>query len=149
MSIDDYNKQNEVVKTWAYNVRKQLKQSAAHFVHGKAGTVKRKSKLGSIRDEDKLIDSIKHRLLNKYGITEGVSFRFERHGVFVHKGVGKGYRMSGGMVVRVAKGFPNPRMRTPDDWFNIVVDHNTPELADKIATINADAVVNALRLRIV
>ena len=35
--------------------------------------------------------------------------------------------------------------RHPAPWFNPVLDETVPELADKIAEINADAVVNATR----
>ncbi|MHC1773842.1 MAG: hypothetical protein AB9834_00375 [Lentimicrobium sp.] len=42
-----------------------------------------------------------------------------------------------------------PIRRQPVDWFNIIMDQNVPELADKVAQLNADAAVNALRLRVV
>jgi hypothetical protein len=35
------------------------------------------------------------------------------------------------------------------DWFNIFMEYNVPEIADKVVEMNADADVNALRLRIV
>jgi len=42
-----------------------------------------------------------------------------------------------------------PVRRHPADWFNTIMDKNVPELAGKVAQLNADAAVNALRLRIV
>lgn len=135
--------QNKLVLEWTVKVKEKLRESTAQFTKGKSGTVKRKGG----RDEEKLTRSLRHRILNKQGITEGTSFRFERHGVFVHKGVGKGYKMVNGMVFRYAKGQPNPA-RQPVDWFNAVMDQHVPELANKIAVINADASINALRLRI-
>ncbi len=41
-----------------------------------------------------------------------------------------------------------PILRQPADWFNTIMDQNVPELADKVAQMNADAGVNALGLRI-
>jgi hypothetical protein len=34
------------------------------------------------------------------------------------------------------------------EWFNPVIDRNAPELADRIAEVNADAVLNATKLKI-
>lgn len=148
--------QNEVVRTWSTKVRSQLKDSASRFTKGKSGTVMRgRGKfrgygkgMSAPRKEDKLVKSVAHRVMYKHGISEGVTFRFERHGVFVHKGVGRGYKMVGGQVVRYAKGSPNPG-RSPVDWFNVIINHNTEDLANKVADINANASINALRMRIV
>ncbi len=145
---DDFQQQNIIVKDWASTVRNKLKTSAAQFQYGKKGTVQRKSKGGAVHDEEKLKDSIRQRLYKKHGITEGVGFRIERHGVFVHKGVGRGYKMVNGMVQRIAKNPPTGRTRRPVDWFNVVIEQSVPELADKIAQVNADAAVNAARMRI-
>lgn len=41
----------------------------------------------------------------------------------------------------------NPRV--PKEWFNPVVNKYIPELANRLAQISADAVLNAARLRIV
>ena len=88
-----------------------------------------------------------------------VTYTFERHWVFVHKGVGRGYEMQGGMVIRTAKSEDpatrqrswwgdDPRPRLPNEWFNPLLDQTLPELADKLAEINADAVLNATRMMI-
>ena len=152
----DYMAQNQVVRDWSTKVKSQLKDSASRFSKGKSGAVLRGR--GSFvgygkgtsqpRKENKLVKSIQHRVKYRHGISEGVTFRFERHGVFVHKGVGRGYKMVGGQVVRYAKGKANPP-RVPVDWFNVIVNHNTEELANKVAEINANASLNAMRLRIV
>jgi hypothetical protein len=67
--------------------------------------------------------------------------------VFVHKGVGRGYQIQSGMVHRVAK-TKSTEVRHPAEWFNPVLDQALPELADKLAEINADAVVNSTRMMI-
>ena len=40
------------------------------------------------------------------------------------------------------------RERVAVEWFNPVLDRNIPILADELANINADAAVNATRMRI-
>jgi len=61
--------------------------------------------------------------------------------------------MQGGMVVRTAKEdsiFSNNmgKVRVTFEWFNPVLLQSLPELADKLANINADAAVNATRMLI-
>jgi hypothetical protein len=148
ISWDTFMQQNQLLKDWTTNVRGKLKASAAQFTKGKKGTVQRKNKFGSVRDEEKLIDSIRQRIFYAQGIAEGASFRFERHGVFVHKGVGKGYKMVNGMVVRMGGGNSTGIGRKPVDWFNNIIDSNVPKLANDLASVNADAAVNAARMRI-
>jgi hypothetical protein len=134
--------QNETVSKWASMVQRRLRGNAAGFVHGKESA---KSRPG--RTERKLADSIRASTRKSYGIIDRASFSFERHGVFVHKGVGRGYEMQGGMVVRTAKS-ESAGGRSPVEWFNPVLDQTLPELADKLAEINADAVVNATKVLI-
>lgn len=138
-------RQNLVVREWTAKVRRLIKQSTAQFQHGKSGSVLRD---GGSRPEHKLQPTIKGKVNYEHGISVGASFRFERHGVFVHKGVGRGYQMQGGMVVRTAKNPPNPRPRVPVDWFNHIIDSSVPELAERVGRINADAAINAVRMRI-
>jgi hypothetical protein len=146
--------QNEIVTQWASMVQRKLRDSTMIFHKGKAGTISRPG-----RSERKLSDSIKSTTKKHYSTIDKVTYSFERHGVFIHKGVGRGYEMSGGMVVRTAKSpdpltrepkwwEDDPQPRRPYEWFNPVLEANLPELADKIAEINADAVLNATRIMI-
>lgn len=141
----DYMRQNQVVRTWTTRVKGMLKQSAGQFVHGKEGSATRE---GS-RTEHKLRPSLHGTVTYSHGISDGSSFKIQRHGVFVHKGVGRGYKMQSGMVVRTAKSAnPDPRPRVPIDWFNHIINAHAPQLADQIGEINADAAINAARMRI-
>lgn len=137
------NQQNLLVKRWVPKVRSALKTTTNKFTKGKSTPFVMRGK----QQELKLNKSIGSRTGQEYGAIEFVSFRFERHGVFVHKGVGRGYKMSGGFVTRYAKGPASP-YRTPTAWFNPVINAYVPQLADAIADLNADATVNAMRLRI-
>lgn len=150
----DIEAQNQAVSQWASMVQRYLRGATAILTQGKEGIISRPG-----RTERKLEDSIRTQSRKTYGVITGQSFIFERHGVFVHKGVGRGYKMQGGMVVRTAK-VENPdtrqmltrndrqRPREPFEWFNPVILQSLPELANKLANINADAVLNSTRMMI-
>lgn len=152
MNWSDWMRQNEVLRNWSVKVKKQLKASTKRFTKGK--------KVAPVtygrppHTEYKLGQSLKHRVFYKHGISEGTSFRFQRHGVFRHYGTGRGHKRIGGMVVRVIKSkdgytpVPGPPVRAPADWFNPIIDLNVPHLANQVAEINADAAVNAFRMKI-
>ena len=101
------------------------------------------------------------------GVLNRIGFSFPRHGVFFQKGVGRGYVMEGGVVVRGRKPTKTETLyakaknrdlhrivttgeikRHPADWFNSIMDNNIPALADMVAKYMADASVNATRMRI-
>ncbi len=171
---EKYMEQNQIVRDWSKRVKGELKQSLARFTKGKRGPVIRggaakknryaryfamqsgkersmviqKKKDTGQRLEKKVKTSLSQRVFYKFSISEGVSFRFERHGVFLHKGVGRGYQMQGGMVMRTAKNPPKGDTRRPVDWFNHIINARTPQLANDIARVNADAALNAARMRI-
>jgi hypothetical protein len=141
-----YEAQNTFIKIWIPKVRRALKASArGHFPDGKnTGFVTRGRKKGKPHTEGKLADSITSRTGKHLETIERISFNFERHGVFVHKGVGRGYPSSGKQKIDN----PSGKTRKPIEWFNPVIDKYIPELADKIAEINADAAVNATTMKI-
>ena len=104
---------------------------------------------GGKQTEKKLAASIMSKVGKEFGLANYVGFSFERHGVFVHKGVGRGYLSDGkGFVTRTAKYPARIRERIAVEWFNPVLDRNIPILADELANINADAAVNATRMKI-
>ena len=138
---DDSKEQNAVVRKWISMVQKRLKTNTALLTHGK-----NQSRFHHGRLERKLSDSLKSQTKQKYGVIDQASIIFERHGVFVHKGVGRGYKMVGGTVVRTAKNVVSLTTRVPREWFNPAIDQLMPELIEKLEQINADAVINATRL---
>ena len=145
--------QNAAITQWASMVQRHLRGAAVLLTHGKEGSITRPG-----RTERKLEDSIRTQSRKTYGVITGQSFIFERHGAFVHKGVGRGYVIKpkkSGNVVRTAR-TKDPKTgkqltwteREPFEWFNPVIQQSLPELADKLANINADAAVNATRMLI-
>ena len=142
-------KLNDAISKWGSMVQRKLRVNASQFSHGKGTSfVLRKDS----STEGKLADSIVPKYGKFYGTINRVTFSFERHGVFVHKGVGKGYAIVSGFVQRTARGTKehgeNSRTRQPKDWFNAEIEKNLPELADKLAEINADMILNATKLMI-
>ena len=143
-SIAEQNKanaeQNAAVKKWVPKVRRNLKSSALRLTHGKTKSMVTRytrangKRTGGTWSEGKLANSIQSKTGKDYGVIELVTFKFERHGVFVHKGVSSKHKKN------------NPRQAS--EWFNPTLEKYIPELADRIAEINADAAVNATRMKI-
>ena len=146
---DNYvEKQNNAVLGWIPGVNRQLRSSASWFIFGKTEPFITRGTGAKLRQEGKLVNSIKPSTKRTLGEIDTISFSFERHGIFVHKGVGRGWEMSGKLVRRTAKGPMKGGGRNAVEWFNPVIDLNAPRLADQIAEINANAVLNASKLRI-
>ncbi len=144
-SMEEIRELNQAILGWIPKVRSKLKTSVLQFNDGKTQSfIIRKRKVGK-QKEFKLILSLDSRSHREFGAIDGVGFLFERHGVFVHKGVGRGYKADGSVSVKHPSGNP----RVPVEWFNPIMQQKVPELADRLAQISADAVLNAARLRIV
>jgi hypothetical protein len=139
----DFDEQNRIISKWVPKVRNALRSNVIRFTHGKTKSFV----IRGNQKEGKLLPSIKSNTQKDFDIIETVSYSFERHGVFIHKGVGRGYKASSGFVIRAAKG-PQTNPRVPQQWFNPVLDKYIPELAIEIAMINADVAVNATRMKI-
>ena len=139
----DPQKQNEIVRKWLRIVQGRLTQSTSGFTHGKAGTVSKRYRI-----EKKLTASLKSETKQNYGVIDRASLVFERHGIFVHKGVGRGYKMAGGVVTRTAKSVSPAVTRRPVEWFNPIINLMIPELVRDLEEVNIDAVINATRLTI-
>lgn len=127
---------NAKVESWSKNNLADLKQSVRSLKKGNS-----KPPAGHKELETHLKD--------KFGKVKGeivrITYGVQRHGIFWRKGVGKGYKMNGGAVVRTGGG---PIMRHPANWWNPVLDKNVPALAD-IATDNvAAAAVNTSNILI-
>jgi hypothetical protein len=148
LSNEDVRKQNAVVRNWIPGVNRELRSSASWFKFGKTEPFIIRGTGTKQRQEGKLVNSIKPSTKQSFGEIDTISFSFERHGIFVHKGVGRGWEKRGPMVTRTAKGKMQNGGRNIVEWFNPVIDRNAPHLADRIAEVNADAVLNDTRLMI-
>lgn len=92
----------------------------------------------------KLARSIKGTSKEQYGEIYRLGFSFKREGIFVHKGVGRGYVMKGDTVVKISKteGFN----RHPKPWFNPVVESFIPELAEIVHDYYEGAILRTGRI---
>lgn len=82
----------------------------------------------------------------QFGLASKISYTFLRYGVFVDKGVGKGYPIE---TVRgnaaIAKG--GGKGRTPKMWYSLALEKQAQELADILQQDLADIAVNSIRIR--
>lgn len=141
---DNIQKQNALVLAWVPMVRTKLISSARWFSDGKTEPMVMRGTGLKRRQELKLAASIRSKTRQNFGEIDTITYSFERHGVFVHKGVGRGYPIRGGAVIKN----PSGKTRVAVEWFNPVLDQNLPELANRIAEINADAALNSARAKI-
>jgi hypothetical protein len=152
ISIDEYNKR---ITAW-----------------GTATGVKIRNQIRAFSQDGKgdLLRSLRSKAYKIYGEVDRLAYHFARHGVFWHKGVGRGYRMIGGKVMRVSgsasnqywKEYAKLKNRTfdhkvlkgysmkrhPEEWFNPVITENIERLADIVTEMRADQAVNATKILI-
>ncbi|HNX38699.1 MAG TPA: hypothetical protein PL124_11640 [Candidatus Cloacimonadota bacterium] len=152
ISLEDYNKR---ISAW-----------------GTQTGVKIRSAIRSLTSKGKgdLLRSLRAKSYKFYGEVDRIAFHFVRHGVFLHKGVGRGYAMIGGKVMRVSgsantaywKQYARSKNRSfepkvlrgttmkrePVEWFNPVVSDNIDKLADMVSEMRADQTVNATKILI-
>lgn len=110
---------NLKVRGWTINVRGRISSNAPISAEKQWG--KRTSK--------KLAQSVMYRLKMEFGATSRIRYEFERHGIFYHYGVGRGYIREGNAVVRTAKSV-SAKNRTPNDWFDVEIRQGLNQLAD-------------------
>jgi hypothetical protein len=129
-----------------------------------------RSSIRSLTNKGKgaLVRSLRMKTGKDFGEINRIGYSFNHYGVFVHKGVGRGYIMQGGVVVRgykpgkvlkamalnsnkslsskvLTSGTIN---RKPKPWLNPVIDDNIETLANMVAEMRADQAVNATRIKI-
>jgi len=134
----NFNAHNDIFKKWVPKVRSALKSKTTQFTKGKTQSFVIRGK----QMEGKLSSSIKVKTRREGGAVELVVFSFERHGVFIHKGVGRGYEIATGFVVRTSKS-NSINTRTPKEWFAPTLNTYMPELANRLAEINTNAALRA------
>lgn len=140
--------QNNLIYKWAPIVKNQLKANTEQFVAGKEEPMVLRNHGKQV--EQKLELSLKAKIGKTYGLADYVGFSMERHGVFLHKGTGRGYSSKGKAFASRITDKPSnwPRQREAVNWFNPTVDYYVKILADELAQVNANAVLNATRLKL-
>lgn len=101
----------------------------------------------SIRDRGELYRSVTGRTKSWNGLIYRVTKRIQRHGVFVEKGVGRGYPIESikgnGLAISASGG----KGRVPKPWFNPTIDKDIPKLADLVQKFWSDAAINAIMIK--
>jgi hypothetical protein len=120
-------KMDEAVKAWMNKTNTALKQKAKSLgIEHRSGSPSGSSS----------VEGIKATSTKNFGIVSKISFKFARHMIFVHKGVGKGTPISSaGQTARKAK-----------EWFEPVLEDNIEELADIAADELGESITNNFKL---
>lgn len=123
---------NEYIQRWAKHTLMELKDSIQYREIGETG---------------QLYQSLKARFKKQLTINR-IGFWFRPQGVYIEKGVGRGYNMVGGAVVRTARTRQTLRPRKPNPWFNPTIKDAIPDLEAIVAKYYDSAVINAVRIYI-
>ncbi|MEP7375533.1 MAG: hypothetical protein ABI675_19465 [Chitinophagaceae bacterium] len=125
---EDLDKLNADVKAWA----KDTKDKAINELDALGVQASSQSK-----SPIPLRRALRTVVTRKDGITNRISFKIPRYAIFLHKGVGRGTKISeAGSGKRVAKQFLNPP-----------IENNLDKLADIVADNHGTLIVNALTIR--
>ena len=122
MDTNELQKVNNVVKNWKDDSLKDLKDQFTKL------DIKHVERSPSESPARQLLKSV---MGYAFGLASRVGFKFPRHMVFVHKGVGRG-------------GTGN---RKKKEWFNPVMDEQVEKLADELAEQHAELAVNAINIK--
>ncbi|MCD4681138.1 MAG: hypothetical protein K8S00_12205 [Bacteroidales bacterium] len=132
-----YEKLNQDVKAWSARTKAEIRSRIASL---------------SQKGKGELVKSLRVKYRKYYGMVDRITFTFDRHGVFLHYGVGRGYKREGGKVIRKIEKLPeglSPKvMRKPKDWLNPTLDSRFDSLTDLVQKYYADtALVEASTLK--
>jgi hypothetical protein len=147
---------NQKIKDWSIQTRNKIRRNAP------TGT-------DNLPDNEKL-SFTQASVRKNYGTADKITFKFERHGVFVHYGVGRGYVRQGNQVVKgrklnegertekLKKGYTRKTVakmkyaddvsgqikRTPVDWFDVEIRVGIKKLADIAQEFYGDKVLEKI-----
>ena len=126
------NQLNSDVSRWSYLTRNELVQKLNSM---------------NIRQTGKLLKSISYNLRKYHGEVERITFKFPRHGIFVEKGVGRGYPIESVRNTSAMLSVMSGKKRYPKPWFNPVMDDELPALADTVAKHYGDLSVKHIKIK--
>ena len=84
---------NESVRKWATETRQKAANNVRRYTD-------KKVKQWRNRTSEKLANSLNSKVRKRKGVVDRIGYAFERHGVFFHYGVGRGYIKVGNSVVK-------------------------------------------------
>lgn len=118
----------------------------------KSWTVKTRSKMAgnAPKATGELASSLSYAFKKNFGHISTINYKFQRYGVFIHYGVGRGYIRSGNSVIR---GSRNPKSkidpstgfkRPADDWFDVEIRTGLIQVAEITRDFYGDMAMNQL-----
>ena len=113
------------MEEWARATQKLSKAQAALFTKGKRRNHTYQSGPKKGKTERKLRNHIQYGLRSDSGEVAGVAFGFERHGIFLEYGVGRGHPAHG---IR----------RSMSDWLSGTLQKKEQGVIDIVATYQSD-----------
>jgi len=135
MEVEGYITAGEIealvveVRKWGKEVSNKLSSSVQTKV-GHSAIQNRHEK----NPVQRLADSVKSYVRAPKDIPERVSFSFQKQGIYIHYGVGRGR--------------PITKPGTPVDWFNPVLNENFGELVQMLDDFMDGLVINSARMYI-
>lgn len=146
--------------------QEEYNKKIANWGSKTGGIIKLQIRSLTSKGKGDLVRSLRMKTRKYYGEIERVTYQFIRHGVFWHKGVGRGYFMEGGTVMRGYKPgavlkaralnsnrqassrvLSGGKKRKPVEWFNPTLDTRVPALANMITEMRADQIVRATNIK--
>lgn len=141
VNLDAFNRD---IRAWGNKTAGLLRSEVkSRFTKGKANPRIYKSGIHQGKSERKLSGSIRAKFRKEPDgeQIDTIGFDLERHGVFLQKGVGRGYVAQGGGVARIAKSEEAKAFRSKENWFNGTLEKRIPELSKTIVKHTGDAIV--------
>lgn len=114
---NEFDKMNDSARSWARDTRKQLRSALIGVQARQTGDLQK---------------SVRYTTGRSFGVIEWLAFKFNPSGIFVEKGVGKGWPIGGKTAMNSVKA------RIAKPWYNPVIDRNIGKLADDLANDSAN-----------
>lgn len=129
----DTEKLNSEVRSWTKSSVTEMKSEANRL--GIDHRTENTKEGGRSRSPAPAVDILRSTISKRLGVPYKISFKFPRHMVFVHKGVGRGTSAS-----EAGTG-----SRTPKEWFSPIIEKNIENLGDIVAENLGESIINNLR----
>jgi hypothetical protein len=124
----NFEKANERIQEWTIQTRTELKEQIRS-----EGILHRNNSRSPVA----AVNALKTSLKRTDGLTSRISFKFPKHMIYVHKGVGKD--------TPIEKAGTTNRKAKP--WFNPVIDERIDQLADIVVEEIGSAIINNLKIK--
>ncbi|MDP2188730.1 MAG: hypothetical protein Q8J69_08615 [Sphingobacteriaceae bacterium] len=124
---------NEAIKRWGARSFREIQREIFKLRIGVSGD-------GSA--------SLNWKAYQRYNTVDRIQFKFDKHMVYVHKGVGRGWPISRVRANADAwSASSGKKGRVPKPWFNNVIEKNLQDLANTAAKHKAEIAAKRLMIK--